>query len=106
MIEKPSDKEQEYFLKLEVERLKKLRDEHQQKIAQQEREKLKKLHYMHCPKCGHELTTTSFEGVEIDPCVDCGGVWLDSGELAKLLEGNKQGSALSAIGRFRKLWFG
>lgn len=34
-----------------------------------------------CPVCGEPLVAFQLEGVEIDHCVDCGGTWLDPGEL-------------------------
>jgi hypothetical protein len=37
-----------------------------------------------CPKCGACLTVREQQGVEVDECPSCGGVWLDSGELEKL----------------------
>lgn len=37
---------------------------------------------MLCPACGDvEMFVLEFELVELDYCVGCGGVWLDSGEL-------------------------
>ncbi len=32
------------------------------------------------------MVVFEFEGVEIDRCIGCGGTWLDSGELARVLE--------------------
>lgn len=40
---------------------------------------------MNCPSCGAVLTRTHRRGVEIDTCPDCRGVWLDRGELDKIL---------------------
>ena len=37
---------------------------------------------MVCPVCDKEMLVLEFELVEIDHCSECGGVWLDSGELA------------------------
>lgn len=37
-----------------------------------------------CPKCGGKLAETDFENIKIDVCSDCGGVWLDAGELAQI----------------------
>lgn len=34
-----------------------------------------------CPQCGEPLIALELEGIEIDHCVRCGGVWLDRGEL-------------------------
>ncbi|MFO7957830.1 MAG: zf-TFIIB domain-containing protein [Candidatus Brocadiia bacterium] len=36
---------------------------------------------MQCPVCDVPMFVLEFEMVEIDYCPDCGGVWLDSGEL-------------------------
>lgn len=41
---------------------------------------------MLCPDCNMPLQITTREGVEIDYCVRCRGVWLDQGELEKLIE--------------------
>lgn len=39
-----------------------------------------------CPVCGGEMKTLYRYGVEIDVCNDCKGVWLDRGELNKIVE--------------------
>lgn len=39
-----------------------------------------------CPRCGTTLSMTERQGVEIDYCPQCRGVWLDRGELDKLIE--------------------
>lgn len=42
---------------------------------------------MKCPTCPDaRLVMTDRQGVEIDYCPQCRGVWLDRGELDKLLE--------------------
>ena len=42
---------------------------------------------MKCPVCGTpDLLMTERQGVEIDYCPSCRGVWLDRGELDKLIE--------------------
>ncbi|MEP7341826.1 MAG: zf-TFIIB domain-containing protein [Acidobacteriota bacterium] len=41
---------------------------------------------MSCPKCNVELRITDRQGVEIDYCPQCRGVWLDRGELDKIIE--------------------
>ena len=41
---------------------------------------------MQCPNCSLTLAMTEREGVEIDYCPQCRGVWLDRGELDKLIE--------------------
>ena len=41
---------------------------------------------MLCPVDQTELTITDRQGVELDYCPSCRGVWLDRGELDKLLD--------------------
>ena len=39
-----------------------------------------------CPNCRVNLVMSERQGVEIDYCPQCRGVWLDRGELDKILE--------------------
>ena len=39
-----------------------------------------------CPACQVNLVMSERQGVEIDYCPQCRGVWLDRGELDKILE--------------------
>ena len=41
---------------------------------------------MKCPNDGATLTMSERSGVEIDYCPECRGVWLDRGELDKILD--------------------
>ncbi len=41
---------------------------------------------MKCPHDGAVLTMSERSGVEIDYCPECRGVWLDRGELDKILD--------------------
>ena len=41
---------------------------------------------MKCPNCETTLMMTERQGVEIDYCPKCRGVWLDKGELDKIIE--------------------
>ena len=45
---------------------------------------------MKCPIDGSELQMTERRGVEIDYCPQCRGVWLDRGELDKMIGGARQ----------------
>jgi Zn-finger nucleic acid-binding protein len=40
---------------------------------------------MDCPVCTNAMITLELDEVEIDYCTDCGGIWLDAGELEELL---------------------
>lgn len=41
---------------------------------------------MKCPVCDVELKIADRQGIEIDYCPQCRGVWLDRGELDKIIE--------------------
>lgn len=41
---------------------------------------------MPCPVCTVPLVMSERQGVEIDYCPQCRGVWLDRGELDKIIE--------------------
>ncbi|MBW8910988.1 MAG: zf-TFIIB domain-containing protein [Sphingomonas sp.] len=41
---------------------------------------------MNCPVCAVPLTMSERQNVEIDYCPQCRGVWLDRGELDKVIE--------------------
>lgn len=52
---------------------------------------------MKCPIDGDTLVMTERSGVEIDYCPTCRGVWLDRGELDKIIErAAPQGAPASA----------
>lgn len=40
---------------------------------------------MHCPRCEAPLAERERDGVTIDICASCRGIWLDRGELEKLI---------------------
>jgi uncharacterized protein len=46
----------------------------------------KDLHYLHCPRCGHALTTVLAENLEVEACEPCKGVWLGKTELEVLVK--------------------
>lgn len=39
-----------------------------------------------CPKCGSAMRTYERNGVTVDQCTGCGGLFLDRGELERLIE--------------------
>lgn len=50
---------------------------------------------MKCPNCNETLLMTQRNNVEIDYCPNCRGIWLDKGELDKLLEYDERRSSSS-----------
>ena len=81
---KPSEKEEEYFARLELQRRRKLEEERHKKLAAEEKRRLKDLHHMHCPKCGMDLSEMDYKGIKVDKCLSCEGIWLDAGELEQV----------------------
>lgn len=98
---KTTNPEDDYFIKEQAEQLRALAAKKRAELAQVERERLKTLHYMHCPKCGLDLHTITFKGVDIDKCFSCGGVYLDNGELEKLSGHEQSGVIHAMLGLFK-----
>ncbi len=48
---------------------------------------------MQCPNDQATLLMTERQGIEIDYCPTCRGVWLDKGELDKLIANSEAGAA-------------
>jgi uncharacterized protein len=51
---------------------------------------------MACPTCAVPLVMSDRQGIEIDYCPQCRGVWLDRGELDKIIERSLPAAAPSA----------
>lgn len=96
--EKPSKNEDEYFARRDAELLRQQREAAQRAAAEAER----KSHHMKCPKCGYDLITGDWHGVQIDQCTNCHGIWFDAGEaegLVKAGEPGMMGRVLKAVMR-------
>ncbi len=76
--------EEKYFKKIESEQKAKLKASQDAKAAAEALVALKELHYLKCGKCGHDMRTEVFRGVEIEICNACSAVLLDPGELGIL----------------------
>lgn len=81
---KPSNQEDEYFAREEIEKKHRLAMKQAEELEVRAKEELKRIHYMKCPKCGMDLHTLKKGAVEVDTCFHCHGIWLDEGELAQL----------------------
>ncbi len=42
------------------------------------------IHDLKCPKCGHGMHEVSHEGITIDRCTHCTGLWFDDDEASQL----------------------
>jgi ssDNA-binding Zn-finger/Zn-ribbon topoisomerase 1 len=50
-----------------------------------------------CPKCGVELVPREAYEITVDDCEQCGGIWLDKGELERLVERESESGAAKFI---------
>jgi hypothetical protein len=93
--------EDDYFARIEFERRQKRIIEQQKNMLNEEKKKLKDQHWMHCPKCGMEMVEIDFEGIKLDRCSSCLGLYFDEGEVVELIRKNKPGflSRLSTLFR-------
>ena len=86
--EKPSRNEDEYFARLDAELMK----ERRAKLDSERLKHERTAHYNKCPRCGADLSERDHHGVRIDQCGECGGIWLDKGELELLEEVDRKSS--------------
>jgi Zn-finger nucleic acid-binding protein len=96
MDDRRKSMEEEYFHRKNQEAIEKLRAK--MKVA--EEAKAAGTSSMQCPRCDGRLLEAKIAEVTIDTCDKCGGVWLDSGELAELTTKKDPG------GWFKRLWGG
>ena len=86
---KPSESEDEYFARQEFERRKAALKDAEGRATEADRQRVLALAQGRCPKCGAPLVAVQFRGVEIDKCSNCGGIWLDMGELETITPDDK-----------------
>jgi acetyl-CoA carboxylase beta subunit len=91
VIDSDRSREDDWFRQNEQELLeaaRKAREKREQERAAresaEERQRLRKLHWMKCPKCGHDLREEDLDGVKVDRCSACEGLYLDASELEQL----------------------
>ena len=73
--------EEEYFRRKDKESLERLREA----IREQAQERGGDPVTMSCPRCTGKLHSEVYDEVNIDRCDNCGGVWLDAGELEQII---------------------
>ena len=97
--DKPSRNEDEYFVRLDAELMK----ERRAKLDAERERQQRAASSPKCPKCGGKLSEREIGAVQIDECDNCGGIWLDKGELELIqdMDGKSSGfmSNLFRMGR-------
>lgn len=62
---------------------------------------------MNCPICTNvSLVMSDRQGIEIDYCPQCRGVWLDRGELDKIIDRSQGGSSGQRLDNERREYSG
>ena len=86
------DRENRWFRENERELLEDVKREREQRLEayreeteKEERERLRQAHWMKCPKCGNEMRAEQLEGIEIERCSVCGGMFFEHSEFQTLL---------------------
>ena len=94
---KASSSEEEYFVREDAEKKRKLAIQAKREKQDAELKALKDLHFMHCPKCGLGMQEVKYRGVDVDVCFSCGGVFLDKGELEHITLKEETKGVMNAI---------
>jgi hypothetical protein len=98
---KPSQTEDEYFVREDAEKKRKLALDLEKQLQADERRRLKELHFMHCPKCGMPMHELKMRGVDVDVCFSCNGVFLDQGDLEHFEKNPSPGVVGAILNWFR-----
>ncbi len=99
MIKSPY--ENEYFVREDAERKRKLAHAVRRELEEAERTRLRLLHWMHCPKCGLEMHDVTYRGMTVDVCFSCNGIFLDESELAHLQKPESKGVMSGILNWFK-----
>jgi hypothetical protein len=78
---KPSQTEDDYFAKEDLEKKRKMALKVRHEMAADEARRLRELHRGHCPGCGQQMNEVKLRGVDVDVCFACNGVFLESHEI-------------------------
>ncbi len=93
------DEEERYFHEKDVELLKKKREQLNAARSERSAEATRSAHWMKCPKCGADMLEIEMDGILVDKCSGCEGIYFDRGELELMIEAHKGG-----LHRLRKLF--
>ena len=98
---KASSSEEEYFVREDAEKKRKLAVQAAKAAVESEKKRLKDLHWMRCPKCGMEMHEVKYGAIDVDVCFACNGVFLDQGELQQIVTKDQEGVMSSILNWFK-----
>lgn len=85
-------KEDEWFARHEKDLIKSIKREREHRhkelekaLHQKKAQERKELHWMKCPKCGSDMTERLVDGVYVDECALCEGIFLDRDEIEQFI---------------------
>lgn len=93
--------ENEYFVREDAERKRKLAQKVRRELEEAERHRLKLLHWMRCPKCGLEMHEVTYRGMTVDVCFSCNGIFLEEAELAHIQKPESKGVMSGILNWFK-----
>jgi uncharacterized protein len=98
---KPTSSEEEYFVREDAEKKRKLALALKRQTAEAEQKRLKELHWMRCPKCGMQMHEIRYQNIDVDACFSCGGVFLDKGEINVIARPQQKGIMAAILNWFK-----
>jgi Zn-finger nucleic acid-binding protein len=97
---KPSHPEDEYFVREDAEKKRRIALEMKRSLAEEQRRALQELHQGHCPKCGMKMQAIQYGKLEVDACFACGGVFLEKHEIDVIAAPQQKGIMAAILNWF------
>jgi hypothetical protein len=101
-VPKPSTLEDEYFVREDAEKKRRIALEMKKALASEERQRLKDLHFMSCPRCGMKLQQVRFRQVDVDACFSCGGLFIDRSQVDRIARPEGRGVMWAVLNWFKQ----
>ncbi|MBK9519219.1 MAG: zf-TFIIB domain-containing protein [Anaeromyxobacter sp.] len=98
---KPSNTEDEYFVREDAEKKRKIALQAKKETQAAELARLKALHWLRCPKCGLEMQVVKYNQHDVEVCFACKGIFLDEGELESIVKREKSGVMGAVLNWFK-----
>ncbi len=99
---RPSSPEDEYFVREDAEKKRRIALEMKRQLASEQQAALRDLHFMHCPKCGMKMQEIKYGTLDVDACFACGGVFLDKAEMDVIAHPKQKGIMAAILNWFKE----
>ena len=101
-VPKPTTTEDEYFVREDAEKKRRIALDLKRTLAAAEQRRLKELHWMHCPKCGMEMHEMRMGDLEVEACFSCGGVFLEKEDIDVIAHPKQKGIMAAILNWFKE----